>query len=373
METMEADTGALFSLLARYWRLGGAVRQVTFNARETSVAFGLSNGELAIAPIKDAESSEQRFRQAIDTGRITILPRRGQVPPLATVTVGAGATELVAFGEAAYLTGGRDGTLACVSEDASAALLATAPGAAIDAIAPLSGGRALVATADEICVYSPQDTPTSSLARIDSPVCAFAASHDGRLLAIAQPDRVVVRTSDIEARDIVALEMPNACSLSWSPDGRLLAACLESDGLALLNVEDGRSIKLSNYPAPPRSLVWSADAHCLVTSGGFRIVAWAIDDFVASQTPPEALRTGRPYRARVTAVDIDQRRSLVAAGYEDGAVVVAPLGKSDELLVKPPGDGAVRALHWSGDGEHLALGTDAGLAAIVTFPARLFK
>ena len=49
------------------------------------------------------------------------------------------------------------------------------------------------------------------------------------------------------------------------------------------------------------------------------------------------------------------------------------LGQRDELLVRQDGGGAVTALAWSGDGEHLALGTADGLAAVVGFPPHLFK
>jgi hypothetical protein len=34
---------------------------------------------------------------------------------------------------------------------------------------------------------------------------------------------------------------------------------------------------------------------------------------------------------------------------------------------------AVTALAWSGDGRHLAIGAVDGTAAIVTFPAQMFK
>ncbi|HEY4192936.1 MAG TPA: hypothetical protein VGM46_09855 [Mesorhizobium sp.] len=41
-------------------------------------------------------------------------------------------------------------------------------------------------------------------------------------------------------------------------------------------------------------------------------------------------------------------------------------------MVKPLG-GAITALTWSGDGRHLAVGCADGAAAIVTFPAQMFK
>ena len=66
-------------------------------------------------------------------------------------------------------------------------------------------------------------------------------------------------------------------------------------------------------------------------------------------------------------------RDLIAAGYANGQVGVMRLGQRDELLVRQDGGGAVTALAWSPDGEHLALGTADGLAAVVSFPPHLFK
>ncbi|TIQ15744.1 MAG: hypothetical protein E5X61_30330, partial [Mesorhizobium sp.] len=65
-------------------------------------------------------------------------------------------------------------------------------------------------------------------------------------------------------------------------------------------------------------------------------------------------------------------KKLIAAGYTDGRITIAQIGARDELLVRPLG-GEIAALAWSGDGRHLAVGSVDGTAAIVTFPAQMFK
>ena len=86
-----------------------------------------------------------------------------------------------------------------------------------------------------------------------------------------------------------------------------------------------------------------------------------------------ALQTGRPGLVVVERVAAHPARDLIAVGYANGQVAVMQLGQRDELLVRQEDGGAVTALDWSADGEHLALGTADGLAAVVSFPPHLFK
>ncbi|WP_333939820.1 MULTISPECIES: WD40 repeat domain-containing protein [Bradyrhizobium] len=144
-------------------------------------------------------------------------------------------------------------------------------------------------------------------------------------------------------------------------------------GILLARLSDARTIRISSYPASVSSLSWSADSRFLVTSGAYRIIAWDASSLDDGSEQLTSLSTGRAGFVLVEAVDMHPGRRLVAAGYSDGRVVVARIGEPDELVVKPPGRSAVQTLRWSEDGQHLAIGTRSGEAAIVTFPPQVFK
>ena len=60
------------------------------------------------------------------------------------------------------------------------------------------------------------------------------------------------------------------------------------------------------------------------------------------------------------------RHDVVAAGYEDGATILAQIDRAHTVVVKRPGKGAVTALAWSADGRHLALGTESGFVGRIS-------
>jgi WD40 repeat protein len=144
-------------------------------------------------------------------------------------------------------------------------------------------------------------------------------------------------------------------------------------GIVLLRMADAQIVRIPGYPASVASLSWSADSRVLVTSGAYRIVAWDVSTLVGNNERPESLATGRAGLVLAETVDMHPERSLVAAGYGNGVVVIARIGERDELVVKPAGRGAVRNLQWSRDGQCLAFGTSDGKAAIVTLPPHIFK
>ena len=60
----------------------------------------------------------------------------------------------------------------------------------------------------------------------------------------------------------------------------------------------------------------------------------------------------------------------MAAGFNDGLVVVAEIASGRIVPVAAPGRGAVSALAWSDTGTHLAFGTEEGFAGLVDLSRR---
>src|SRR5215813_1318332 len=109
MDTMEAETATLYSLLGRRWMVGAPVVHVAFDAAGQAVALALADGGLAIARLADDEPPQDRCRKTLDEGRMAISPRRQPVPPVVKVAISEAPLQVAPFGTSSFVTRGLGG------------------------------------------------------------------------------------------------------------------------------------------------------------------------------------------------------------------------------------------------------------------------
>ena len=365
----------LFDLLARQWRRPAGIERVAFNADQSAVAFAGADGSLALVPMTDAEAPATRVRTSIETGRTSIRPREKPVrPPVVVGPVDDRAPLLAPHRRSSFAVADRDGKILSVTPRGQIVPFAMRlPGPATALATHAATGRIAWAAGSEIALAAQEDTGSASRLRHARAVTALAFSPDGARLAAADTSGVSLWSGDGDGPP-VELPFPGTpCDVAWSPDGHWLACPLAAEGFQLLHPADGWGGAVLGYPTPTRSLVWSAPGQAFVTAGAYRVAAWSMAALPLADAAAGALQTGRPGLVVVERVAAHPSRDLVAAGYANGQVSIMRLGQRDEMLLRQDGKGAVTALAWSPDGEHLALGTADGLAALVSFPPHLFK
>ncbi len=354
----------LVELLGRAWVLPGAVEGVCFN-REGGAAAFFGAGRMAIVPVADPERAETRMRRAADTGRSTILPRKGAVRPAAEVSGVAGP--VVPWGAKSFLTGDGRGGLVTVTPRGQAVPLGVRLEGSVTALARDPASAAVAVGGPAGVVVLPEDAQAPPLRLDVGPgVTALAYDAEGLRLACGSADGVVVWAEGKVALRI-GLDAAPAC-LSWSTDGAFLAVGFAEPGFAMIRLADGHVDVNRDYPTPVASFGWSAVAGAFATSGAFRAIAWTLGPD-GTTDPIDAGRSGLVVVERVAA---SPDRPLLAAGYASGLVCLNRLGGRDEMLLRASG-GAVTALAWSADGAHLAFGDEAGQAVLLSFPPELFK
>lgn len=183
-------------------------------------------------------------------------------------------------------------------------------------------------------------------------VSAVAFSPDGKHLAASSGDRTV-RVWDfdqqIESRRLVG-HTEAVSAIAYSPDGRTIATAAADMTARLWDAETGASGEvLSGHRDWVTSLAFSADGRSLVTGGRDRSVrVWDVRAARERMT----LETS----SGVWSIAVSRDLGLIAAGTDDGKVVVWD-GESGQ--VKWTGQahkGAVWSLAFSGDGALLASG-----------------
>lgn len=370
MDTMEAETATLYELLGRHWMVGAPITKTAFDPAGQGVAFALADGALAIAPLTDSEPPQDRCRMTLDGGR-TISPRRKPVPPLTKVIISDAPLHLASLGTSGFVASDH-GRLLHVSAS-GVTQVAASQGPPIDLVAPVPAGGILAGSGGSTIFYDSNGGVGWLHERAGGNASAIAVSRDSQHFAMGADSCLLIRAFGPRSEQAASFELGSISTLSWSPDGSWLAASVVKTGIVLVRLADARIVRIPNYPATVTSLSWSLDSRVLVTSGAYRTIAWDVSSLNEASDQPISLATGRARFVLVEAVEMHPERPLVAAGYGDGMVVVARIGEPDELVVKPPGRGAILALQWSRDGQHLAFGTSDGEAAIVTFPPHIFK
>jgi hypothetical protein len=123
-------------------------------------------------------------------------------------------------------------------------------------------------------------------------------------------------------------------------------------------------MRMSGYSARVRSFGWTADGAYLATGGSDQLILWPF----ASKDGPMGKQPTllAPHGRKLGVVACHPKQPVVAAGYEDGLVLLVRLDDGAEVLVHPPElDVPVTALGWNPSGTQLAFACEERFAGVV--------
>jgi WD40 repeat protein len=258
------------------------------------------------------------------------------------------------------ISGGDDGRVVATSPDGATELLAERPRKWIDQLAAGPNGAVAFAVGKEAVVRLADGTEKSFAH--ERSVAGLAFAPKGMRLAAARYNGVSLWWVNSEAAP-TELEWNGAhIGVTFSPDGRFVVTAMQENALHGWRLPEGGHLRMTGYPAKPRSLSWSAKGRYLATSGADAVVLWPFHFKDGPQGKPPLQVGARD--ALVTRVACHPKDELVAIGYRDGAVAIGPFDEGEGSLLRQPGDGPVSALAWDKPGRRLAFGTEQGAAGV---------
>jgi WD40 repeat protein len=287
------------------------------------------------------------------------------------IDVHGGAGLLVAAGTPDTLvTGGGDGRVCALGPDGEPTMIHHDPkGGWIDAVAASASGHMAWSIGKHVTARD--DKGRLRTLDLASTAQGLAWFPKGYRLAIAHYNGASLWFPNTQT-PAELLEWKGAhLDAIVSADGRFVVTSMQELALhgwrlASKPTEKVAHMRMSGYPAKSRSFSWSHDGMWLATSGADAVIIWP---FQGDGPMGKAPRECGVRRARVTQVAFHPGAYVIAAGYDDGCIMLLRMTDASELVARHATRGsAVTALGWDKTGKHLLFGCEDGAAGLLALP-----
>jgi len=309
------------------------------------------------------------FGVAFGDGTIRIIDSlTPDAEPVSTKAHNGAALCIAADIEAgAFLTGGDDGKLVHTSVLGETSVLAEHKHRWIEHVTSHAGSafRVYAVGKDAIVLSKKAGGQTRTFSHKSS-VAGLAINPKGRRLAVSHYDGVSLWwLASKDSRPTLLEWKGSHLQLAWSPDGMHIMSAMQENALHGWRLSDAEHMRMSGYPAKIRALAFTRKGQFLATGGAESVVCWPFTGGgPMGKTPAQFGHSGG---TPVTALAANPKLDIIAAGFENGAVVLGQPGEERTVTMVPGGTGPVTALCWNPEGEILLAGTETGEVHIADF------
>ena len=272
--------------------------------------------------------------------------------------------------EQGFITGGDDGCVYIVDPVMAApTLVAEHKNKWIDHVAASPEGYRAYAFGKDVHVLNAEGAAHGAPLTHPSSVGGLAFSPNGKRLAASHYDGVSLWWMNAKEQTPTKFAWKGShLGLLWHPDGKILMSSLQEGALHGWRLSDMNEMQMQGYAAKVHSMGFTPKGKYLATSGGPEIICWPFFGGGPWGKTPLTLAGGGGERL-VRRVAAHPKDEMVAAGYDDGMIVLAPLDGRMEMMISAPvapHRAAVTGLAWNGTGDCLFASLENGYVMLFT-------
>jgi len=260
------------------------------------------------------------------------------------------------------LIGGDDGKLISLDKAGAVSVLATDPKRRwIDNVAVHPDGAVAWSVGKTAFIRQPKGEEKSL--DVPSTVGGLAFAPKGLRLAIAHYNGATLWFPNMTAQPEFMAWAGSHVGVSFSPDNKFLVSAMQEPALHGWRLADNKHMRMTGYPSRVKSMSWSLGGKFLATSGADAVIMWPFGSKDGPMGKEPAMMA--PLQAKVTAVACHPKQDVLAAGYDDGTVLMVRMHDGAEILVRRNGTPQVTALGWNASGSWLAFSDETGEAGLL--------
>ncbi|NBO19813.1 MAG: WD40 repeat domain-containing protein, partial [Proteobacteria bacterium] len=238
--------------------------------------------------------------------------------------------------ELGFLSGGDDGRLLLIEPGVDTpTLLAEHKHQWIDHVAASIEGQRAYAIGKKLYRLDERGESLGTPLSHPSSIGGLSYSPNGKRLAASHYNGISLWWTN--AKDAAPLRLGwkgSHLPIVWHPDGKIVLTAMQENALHGWRLTDNREMQMQGYAAKIQSLGFTPKGKFLATSGAEQIICWPFMAGGPWGKPP--LTLGGMSGKLVSRVAPHPKDELVAAGYEDGMIVMAPLDGRMEVMIHPP-------------------------------------
>ncbi|MBV8061750.1 MAG: WD40 repeat domain-containing protein [Alphaproteobacteria bacterium] len=276
-----------------------------------------------------------------------------------------------------FISGGDDGRVFLIDPVvATPTLLAEQKGRWIDNVATSESGYRAYSFGKQCIILNAEGEQVGNTKTLPSSIGGMAFSPNGKRLATSHYNGLTLWWVNAKDNEPTVLEWKGShLGVVWSPDGKIVMTAMQESALHGWRLADLQEMRMQGYAGKTHSMEYTARGRYLVTSGADQVICWPFfgggpwGKQPLTLSGPDGGLAGGNLVSRVAAHPKDE---MVAAGYENGMIILAPLDGRMEMMIHPPQPSSakekagVTALLWNKAGDCLFAGLENGAFLLFT-------